>query len=88
VTTRPIILIGDVGVGKSIFLRHLILVDAVEELRDAIVIYVNFGSGPALRTDIARYVEDQFERQLLQSYEIDILAGDYILDKRAGQAYN
>jgi hypothetical protein len=30
---RPILLVGDVGVGKSIFIRHLIRIDAREELK-------------------------------------------------------
>jgi len=72
ITRRPIIVIGDVGVGKSIFLRHLIRVDAVAELQDAVVIYIDFGAGPALRSDISQYIADQFERHLLEAYEIDI----------------
>ena len=42
---RPILLLGDVGVGKTSFQRHLITVDAESLLKDAISLYVNFGVG-------------------------------------------
>jgi hypothetical protein len=40
---RPLILLGDVGVGKSIFIRHFVQVDAREVMAKSIVLTVNFG---------------------------------------------
>ena len=41
---RPIVLIGDVGVGKTSFLKHLIRVRANTEFKAAISIYFDLGS--------------------------------------------
>lgn len=69
---RPIILLGDVGVGKTVFLRHLIQVEARDLLERAIVMYVDFGSRPALEDDINGFIMDEFARQLLDGYDIDV----------------
>ena len=75
---RPIILIGDVGVGKSMFIKHLILVEAKDILKDAIVLYLDFGSKPALEQDLNNYVLEEFERQLLHDYSIDIQEPNFV----------
>jgi sigma54-dependent transcription regulator len=53
---RPILLVGEVGVGKSIFIRHLIKIDAKEAFERAFVLYIDFGSKPALAGDLRPYV--------------------------------
>lgn len=69
---RPIILLGDVGVGKTIFTRHFIKVEAVDILDRSFVLYLDFGSKPALATDLGAYVRSEFKRQLLEEYGQDI----------------
>jgi hypothetical protein len=69
---RPILLLGDVGVGKTIFLQHLIHVDAEEILRHAITIYIDFGSRATLSSDLSSFVIDECTRQLKERYSIDI----------------
>ena len=69
---RPIILLGDVGVGKTMFLRHLIKVDAKSTLMEAIVLYVDFGKEPALAEQLQSFVLRRAESQLLHDYGIDI----------------
>jgi hypothetical protein len=69
---RPLILIGDVGVGKSMFLRHLIRVDASEVLGKSLVFYVDFGKEPALTTNLESHVARKLAQQLQESYDIDI----------------
>lgn len=69
---RPIVLLGDVGVGKTTFVRHLIRVDAVDELEDSIVLYVDFGSRPALAEDLKGYVYREFRRQLRDENGVDV----------------
>ncbi len=69
---RPIIVLGDVGVGKTIFLRHLILIDAADVLEDTMVFYIDFGQEPALVEDLRQFIVDKFETQLLDDYGIDI----------------
>lgn len=75
---RPILLVGDVGVGKSMFIKHLVYVDAEEELRRAIVLYVDFGSKPALVSHLPAYVAGELSRQLREDYEIDVYQASFV----------
>lgn len=68
---RPIILLGDVGVGKTIFVRHFIRVDAKDVLERAIVLYVDFGKEPALAEDLPSFVLSACAKQLRVNYGID-----------------
>jgi hypothetical protein len=54
VSRRPIILLGDVGVGKTMFIRRLIHVDAKDVFDRSIVLYVDFGSQSSLRPPLIR----------------------------------
>ncbi|MFC7718540.1 hypothetical protein [Nonomuraea recticatena] len=78
VTQRPVILLGDVGVGKTSFIKHLVSVEAREELKKGIVLYVDFGREPALRTDLQNYVLDSFERQLKIDHGIDLQSDAFV----------
>lgn len=69
---RPILLVGDVGVGKTTFVRNLIKVDAKEELSNAIVLYVDYGTKPALSRDLKDYTIQELIRQLREDVEVDI----------------
>jgi hypothetical protein len=75
---RPIILIGDVGVGKSMFIKHLLFVDAKEELKNSIVIYLDFGAKPTFVTDIDEYVIKEITNQLIEKYDIDIYEKNFV----------
>jgi GTPase SAR1 family protein len=75
---RPIVLLGDVGVGKTTFIRHLVKVDARDELEGSIVFYVDFGTRPALRRDLEAFVREAFAEQLLSDYHVDIYTDDFI----------
>lgn len=75
---RPLILLGDVGVGKTMFVRHLLRVDAKEMLERAIVLSVDFGAEPAFANDLKSYVIEAFTKQLLSSYGIDIEDRDVV----------
>lgn len=69
---RPILLLGDVGAGKSAFIKNLILIDAETIARDAVIIYIDLGSQATISTDLRDFVCDEIARQLLDKYEIDI----------------
>lgn len=71
-TKRPALLIGDVGVGKTMFIRHFISVEASDLLQDAIVVYIDLGVKPTLEFDLDDYLEQEFSRQLLENHGIDI----------------
>ena len=71
-TKRPVLLIGDVGVGKTMFVRHFIAVEAADILRTAIVLYLDMGIKPTLESHLDGYIEAEFARQLFEDYSIDV----------------
>jgi hypothetical protein len=72
INQRPILLVGDVGVGKTMFVRHLITIDAKDILTGALVLYINLGEQPTLTRDIPAFVAREFTRQLREIYSVDI----------------
>ena len=75
---RPIILLGHVGVGKSMFIRHFIALEAKDILTKAIVIYVDFGREPALPNELSHFVLETCRIQLLRKYKIDIEERNFV----------
>jgi hypothetical protein len=75
---RPILLIGDVGVGKTMFIRHLCEVGAKDIFSEAVVIYIDFGSKPSLEGDIQIFIEDEIKSQLLEKYGINIEERNFV----------
>ncbi|MBS1095196.1 AAA family ATPase [Gluconobacter wancherniae] len=69
---RPIVLIGDVGVGKTSFIKNLFLRKASEEARSSILLFIDFGSQATLSGDVKEFVLDEVENQLFTKYNIDI----------------
>jgi GTPase SAR1 family protein len=69
---RPIVIIGDVGVGKTSFIRNLIFVKAAEEMKNAIFIYLDLGNQANLGQDLRAFFVDEVERQLLEDHGVDL----------------
>lgn len=78
ISNRPIALIGDVGVGKTSFLKHLMFVSAFREFQHAIYVYINLGRRGALSGSIADLVLDQIDSTLIDGYEIDIYESSFV----------
>jgi len=76
-TTRPIVLLGYVGVGKSIFIKHLTRIEAKDILAGAIVLSVDLGKEPALE-GLEPYVADRFAGQLGEKYGIEITESNFV----------
>jgi len=76
---RPLLLIGDVGVGKTTFIRNLIKVDAKEVFDNAISLYIDFGSQAALSPSLRDFVLTEINRQLLIDHKVDIQARNFVL---------
>jgi GTPase SAR1 family protein len=72
VARRPIVLLGDVGVGKTSFLEQLMYVRAPQEFTRAINIYIDLGTKASLEEDIRKFVINEIERQIFCRYGIDI----------------
>ncbi|SDK37251.1 hypothetical protein SAMN05216282_105137 [Cryobacterium psychrotolerans] len=71
-SNRPVILLGDVGSGKSTFIERLIHVDAKEVLGESISIYVDFGASSTLKA-LSDHVLDACIEQLRDKYDTNIL---------------
>lgn len=77
-TKRPIVLIGDVGVGKTSFMRNLIYSSDFEEFREAIYLYIDLGSKATLTDDLRSFILDEIESQLINKYDIDIYEQKFV----------
>ena len=75
---RPIILLGDVGVGKTSFLKQLMFRKASEEFTNSINVYIDLGSKAALETDLRQFIVREVERQLLTKYNVDVENSDFV----------
>jgi len=69
---RPILLIGDVGVGKTTFIRHLLYVEAEHLKQTAIPLYLDLGRKGALTSELKPLILDDLERQLREQHGIDV----------------
>ncbi|HFF9490055.1 hypothetical protein DMW53_18310 [Serratia marcescens] len=69
---RPIVLIGDVGVGKTSFVKNLIYSSAYKEFKDAIYLYIDLGSKATLAENLQKFIISEMEEQLLEKYHTDI----------------
>ncbi|MBP2461425.1 MULTISPECIES: hypothetical protein [unclassified Rhizobium] len=78
ISSRPIALVGDVGVGKSSFLKHLMYVSAYSEFQHAIYAYVNLGRKGALSSSVRELVLDQIEEALERKYDIDVGSNNFV----------
>jgi hypothetical protein len=74
---EPIVLLGSVGVGKTMFLRRLLLVDAEDLAANAIVLYIDLGRSAVL-DDLGSHISGSFRDQLLQRYGVDVDEADFL----------
>lgn len=75
---RPVILIGDVGVGKTTFIRNLIAAnDSVFEKGD-IALHINLGENAILSNDISGGTLIKIKELLLSDYSIDIHEDSFV----------
>lgn len=70
--TRPIVLLGDVGVGKSIFLKHLFRLDAKEILAETVVFHIDFLNHSGLDGDVSSHIVEAVRRELARSRSLNL----------------
>ena len=68
---RPILLIGDVGVGKTMFITHLVRVDARAAFQNVLDFYLDLGSSATLSISLRDYVLHEISRQLEARHQFD-----------------
>lgn len=78
IAKRPILLIGDTGVGKTTFIKNLIKVEGEELFNEAITFYLNLGSEGITYNNLKDYIIFDMTKQLLDIYEIDIEADSFV----------
>ncbi|HEY4941501.1 MAG TPA: hypothetical protein VII56_08735 [Rhizomicrobium sp.] len=69
---RPIVLLGDTGVGKSSFLKNLIIRKAKSEIQNTIYLMVDLGMSGALTYRIRDFILNEIESQLYERYKVDV----------------
>lgn len=75
---RPILLIGDVGVGKSTFIDNLLLVEAPNVFEKSITFKIDLGSKAIISLDLKEAVLKIIKQQLIDIYNIDITEDDFV----------
>ena len=75
---RPILLLGDMGTGKTMFIKNFIKVEAPEIIKETISLYVDLGSKAALSTDLKMFFLDEIASLLLNQYDIDIYERNFV----------
>ena len=72
ISRRPIILIGDVGVGKTTFIRNLIISDGGLLSKSDIALHVDLGESAILSSSVKSGALSRIKKILLDDYKIDI----------------
>ncbi|WP_103664863.1 hypothetical protein [Gracilimonas amylolytica] len=69
---RPILLVGDVGVGKSTFISNLVKVDGKSIFRKTIALRIDLGSRAILNKDLRDALVEEIVRILKEENDTDI----------------
>lgn len=75
---RPILLIGDVGVGKSTFIENLLKVEAPNVFEKSITFKIDLGSKAIISLDIKRAILNIIKSQLKENYKINIESDGFV----------
>lgn len=75
---RPILLIGDVGVGKSTFIDNLLLVEAPKVFERSLTFKIDLGSKAIIALDVRKAVINEVKRQLKEERKMNIEDDDFV----------
>jgi GTPase SAR1 family protein len=75
---RPVVVVGDVGVGKTSFFENLFESLETSEKANSYFIHVNLGIKATLAADIKSYVLSEIPNVLLSRYGIDIFTAEFV----------
>lgn len=75
---RPILLVGDVGAGKSSFIRNLMKIDAENIFKNSISLLINLGSEIVIAENMKEAIINQITEKLRLEYDIDIEEDSFI----------
>lgn len=77
-TSRPIVVVGDVGVGKTSFFENLYESLPETDKGDTYFIHINLGLKANLSTDVKSYVLNEIPVALRRNYGIDVDDRDFV----------
>ena len=75
---KPIVILGEVGRGKSSFLKYLRYIAAKDSLENYIQIEINFLDRPDSVEELHDFIYNEVERQLIEYYNIDIKEDHFV----------
>ena len=75
---RPILLVGDVGVGKSTFINYLIKIEAGQYFEKAITFKLDLGAKLVLTSDVKSSIVEILYQTLNDKHGIDIESNNFI----------
>lgn len=75
---KPILFLGDVGVGKSTFIERLFLIDYREQVDSMIIVRVDLADKPSRSSDLAETVFSEIDATLNDHYDIDIRSNEFL----------
>ena len=75
---RPFVILGEIGRGKTSFLKYLRFVAAKDLLDKYIQIDINFLDKPDNESEISKYIYGEIDRQLRENYSIDIYEDSFV----------
>jgi len=78
ITEKPILIVGDMNVGKTSFIRNFIKIEANDILEKFINIYINLQTQATFENSIKSFVPKEIVRQLNLNYKIDIYSRNFI----------
>ena len=75
---KPILVLGEIGHGKSIFLRYLRLIEAEKQLSNYIQLDVNFLDRPEKPDEVPDFIVKEIYRQLAERYNINLTEDRFV----------
>lgn len=76
--SRPIVVIGDVGVGKTSFFENLFSQLSSEDKSQTLFLHINLGERATLSENVKSYILQTVPEVLKQRYRVDINSNDFI----------
>jgi GTPase SAR1 family protein len=78
VGSRPIVVIGDVGVGKTSFFENLFSQLSSEDKQHTLFVHVNLGEQATLSENVKSYILHNVPEILKRKYRVDISSDDFV----------